>query len=186
MKRNKICFALTLVVSLMCSTAVMGQTKILLTKYGVSLLKLNMEVNKIPEKVDGLYDRFEKKFIEDDYNGNYTEYTFYAGNDVVVRGNEYDRGRLATIIVLSPKIATRDGIHPGMSLGDVLSKPGVEASYNEGRRLIHKGIVIDFPYEALTDTGLKAFDDAYLKGTDVVLTKECFTKDGKVESIMIF
>lgn len=79
---------------------------------------------------------------------------------------------------------TPEGAYPGMPIKKLLAINGVKGSYNDGLKLTLKKYTIDF--EGLTAIGEKAFNDAYLKGTDVKLSNACFKENSKVISISVY
>lgn len=159
-----------------------AQTSFTLTKEGVGCLKKGMLYSKIPVKCDGLYDRFEKQVVEDEMDGNYTVYTFYSGKQKVAEITDYGYEKTVSgITVYSSNISTPDGVYPGMLIKKLLAIKGVTGYYNDGFRLELKGYYIDF--DTMTAAGSKAFDDAYLKGTEMKLSPTYFDNTSKVVSI---
>jgi hypothetical protein len=157
-----------------------GKTFVL-TKEGVGCLKKNMLVSKIPSNCSGLYDRFEKSTVEDDFNGNYTEYIFYSGTEKVVVTKDYGDGKIYYIDAYSPKVSIPDGVYPGMSIKKLLTLKGVKGNYNDGINLTFNGYTINIDnFEQLTAYGEKLFQDAYAKGTEVKLSNACFKEGAKI------
>ena len=155
----------------------------ILTEKGLECLERGMSFSKIPSQHTDLYDRCEKMEIEDEMDGNFTIYVFYQGKEKIAEIPKY-ADAISNITVYSSNISTPDGVYPGMPIGDLLLIGGVKGSYNDGIGLTIKGYSIDFGgFESLTDHGSKLFNDAYLNGTEVKLSKACFKEGAKVISI---
>ncbi|MDH6354865.1 hypothetical protein M2132_001198 [Dysgonomonas sp. PH5-45] len=182
MEKKKSIFMLLFASFMLISCAVTAQTSFTLNKEGVGCLKKGMLFSKIPAKCAGLYDRFEKKVIEDEMDGDYTLYVFYSGKTKVAEITDYGYEKtVAGITVFASNISTPDGVSPGMTVRKLLLKKGVKGQYRDGMELSLNGYTIGF--DGMTDYGYKVFNNAYAKGTDVKLTNACFKADAKVVSI---
>jgi hypothetical protein len=153
-----------------------------LTAKGVGCLQKGMLVSKIPAKYAGLYDRFEKNLIEDEDEGNSTEYIFYSGTEIVAQANDYGEGKINSITVYSPKVSTLEGVHAGMLIKDFLKIKGAKIiSSNYGVYLAINSHTVGYKSEDLTVAGQKAFETAYMKGTDVKFSTAYFKESAKVQ-----
>jgi hypothetical protein len=179
--KRKLILIVTIVTLMAIPFVADAQTSFVLNKEGVGCLKKNMLVSKIPSNCPGLYDRFEKNPVEDDFNGNYTEYIFYSGTEKVVSSKDFGDGKFYYFDAYSPKISTPDGVYPGMPIKKLLTIKGVKGNYNDGINLTLKGYTINF--DGLTAYGEKLFNDAYAKGTEVKLCNACFKSNAKVISV---
>lgn len=184
MKTKQSVLMLLVAVLLLISSGMSAQSTFKLTKEGVGCLKKGMLYSKIPAKCEGLYDRFQKQVVEDEMDGNYTVYTFYAGKQKVAVITDYGYEKTVSgITVYSPAISTPEGVHPGMTIKKLLTIPGVKGNYNDGFKLELKNYFIDF--DTMSAAGTKAFNDAYLKGTVMKLSPSYFNNTSKVVSISI-
>ncbi|NDV96545.1 hypothetical protein D0T84_16715 [Dysgonomonas sp. 521] len=165
----------------MFAVSVNAQTSFTLNKEGVGCLKKGMLLSKVPAKCAGLYDRFEKKVIEDEMDGDYTIYSFYLGKEKVAEIPDYGEKKIGNITVFSSNVSTPGGVKPGMLIRKLLAMTGVKGDYRDGLNLVHRGYTINF--DGMTNAGEKAFNDAYAKGTNVRLSNACFKADAKVVSI---
>ncbi|MDR0371653.1 MAG: hypothetical protein LBH80_07380 [Prevotellaceae bacterium] len=155
----------------------------ILDNVGLGCLTFGMSFAELPEKCAGLYDRYEKVVIEDEMDGDYTLYDFYLGEEKMLTAPAY-KNTISGITAYSTNVSTTEGVCPGMSISKILQLDGVDGSYHEGFGLIHKAYFIDFGgYESLTEQGEKAFNDAYLEGTDVKPVKGYFKANARVVSI---
>lgn len=161
-----------------------SSTPFILDKEGVGCLRKGMLISKIPPKCEGLYDRIEKKHVEDGY-GDYTLITFYLGTEIMLKvhdEDDIDNHVIHSIIAYSSKISTPDGVYPGMPIKDLLTIKGVETYFPEGAYLLFLNEYV-IGFDGLTDYGEEVFNEAYMKGTDVKLSNACFKENAKVYSI---
>lgn len=111
----------------------------LIEKNRVANIVLGKSVSDIPEKLEGLYDN---RRIEFDDIFNVPILTLYCVEvkimDIVCE-NEYkqhdvENGNISCIIAHSPNLSLANGIHPGLSMSDLIDKYHVNVSYiNRGR-----------------------------------------------------
>lgn len=109
-------------------TSTQGSRNIVATVNGAGPVKLCMNPKKLPTSFEGLYDRYEKKKI-DEYSN---EYTFYKDAVVVMRATAWNSGGaegISYIIIpkgspLKVKVASKQYLKTGDLMTDAWIKTG--------------------------------------------------------------
>jgi hypothetical protein len=84
--------------------------------------------------------------------------------------------------IYSPKVSTPEGVHAGMLIKDFLKIKGAKFdSRNDGVSLAINGCTVGYKSEDLTAAGQKAFETAYMQGTDVKFSTAYFKESAKVQ-----
>lgn len=125
--------------------------------------------------------------MEDELNGDYTEYIFFLGNEKTVSCKDFGDGKFYFFDAYSPRIGTPDGVYSGMTIKQLLTMKGVKADPGELIRLTLNGYSIDIGgYQNLTAYGTKVFNNAYAKGTEVKISNACFKPGAKIICISMY
>lgn len=141
-------------------------------------VEVGKSMPNIPQKVDGLYDKFthKKEEHEDEMDGAWTEeyYLFLKDGKEIFRANIYE-GKVYTIRLLSGSsfIKTSDGISVGSSARELFNKVRMEwGTYYEGETFGTNG---HFTYYVSSDDLIQ---------TDIPQKAEHFKPEAKVCGIV--
>jgi hypothetical protein len=164
-------------------------SKFTLTKEGVGPLKIGMPAASIPAKVAGLYDRMETMVEPYDYDnpdaGSWTQYRFYSGNEWVLSAQSDNKGNRAlhTIEVLSPAIATPEGVYNGMPMSEVLKMQGLSVDFDHysSPEILLNGIIINANGQ-LTEKGEKVMYDYSGKYKGSKISADWFIPGAKAQN----
>lgn len=176
-------FAIVLLAVMCLSTGALAQQKdFTLTKQGVGAIKKGMSFTQIPAKHEGLYTHFKKTEVEDEMDGNYTDYIFYYGTSKVMQTAQYsDDTTILRITSFSPRIKAANGMYAGMPSVELYNR---KAQINCEVQILF--LVGDYQFVTpLSATGKKKIDDLYLSGKAGVAAASDFPKDAKIAEMSI-
>lgn len=166
------------------STGALAQQKdFTLTKQGVGPIKKGMSFTQIPAKHEGLYTHFKKTDVEDEMDGNYTDYIFYNGTSKVMEIAQYSGDTTVSgITCFSPRIKAANGMYAGM--------PSIEL-YNRKAKIDYEVqplyLIGDYQFTTpLSATGKKKIGNLYLTGKAGVAAASDFPKDAKITEMSLY
>lgn len=185
MKKISTTFILTIVALCLFACAEKEkQSDFIANKDGVSPILLNLEVEKIPASSDNLYDSFRTEKVDDDYEGSYSILHFLKGDKPVMDAYVYGN-TIGSIEILSPQIASVEGISPGTKVQVLFDKGGKANMSNDGQLSIILGN-LNFKVSGLKPAGDMKLQNAYATGENPLITAEDFESSAKVESIVVY
>lgn len=124
-----LCYTLLLLFAISCGNA-NCQSGWILDDDGVGSLKMLKTFSDMSSSDEGLYNRIEKSRYVDERNlAEFQRYILFRDNEVVAQFSILGgTAPIDQLIITSPDIALRNGVHAGMSLREAIMQDGVEAS----------------------------------------------------------
>lgn len=149
-----------------------------ITNTGIGKVKLGATISKLPEAIDGLYDKIEFASEEDyDEGGEYSYevYHAYLGESIIFDIYPQE-GKVSSITVLSPDLKTQKGLSLSSTPSDLFAAGGKAISFNDGTIAIDcdGALFFDMP---LSEQGYKKAEQAYL-GYEVAFDTSDFDESG--------
>lgn len=183
MRKTNLCrwiFFLSLLL-VTASVSAQQQQSFTLTKQGVGCLKMGMKYTQLPAKCAGLYTHFKKTLIEDDMNGNYTQYAFYNGTVKVMSSDAYE-DVVKNITSYTSLVKASNGMYAGMPAIELYNR---KATINTRDMICFQLGGYQF-FTELSDTGYKKANDEYSVGKKFVIAPTDFAKGAKITSMTIW
>lgn len=168
---------------LLVSVSVSAQQKTFtLTKQGVGCVRMGMKYTQLPAKCAGLYTHIKKEVIENEMDGDYTQYVFYNGAEKVMSSDAYTDA-VRNLTAYTPLVKAANGMYAGM--------PAVEL-YNHKAKVNTRDMICfevgnyQFTVTGLSDSGSKKVNDEYATGKKYVIAPSDFQKGAKIESMTVW
>ena len=156
-----------------------------ITNDGIGKVKIGATISKLPDSVDGVYDRIEFSSEEDyDEGGEYTYEVYHAFLGEVVVFDIFPEGdKVGSITVLSPNLKTKKGLSVSSTPTELFEAGGKAISFNDGSVAIvcDGALFFDMP---LSDEGYKKAEQSYL-GYEVAFDASDFKDSGHPGRIVL-
>lgn len=183
MKNIGLCRLFALAAVLFVSVAAAAQQKsFTLTKQGVGCVKMGMKYTQLPAKCDGLYTSVKKVVIENEMDGDYTQYVFYNGAEKVMSSDAYTDA-VKNLTTYSPRVKAANGMYAGMPALELYNH---KAKVNTREMICFEVGGYQFTVTGLSASGSKKVDDEYLTGKKYVIAPTDFIKGAKIESMRVW
>lgn len=183
MKNIKRCGLVALLAVLFVSVSVSAQQKTFtLTKQGVGCVKMGMKYTQLPAKCDGLYTHVKKEVIENEMDGNYTQYVFYNGAEMVMSSDAYTDA-VKNLTTYTPRVKAANGMYAGMPAVELYNR---KAKVNTRDMICFEVGGYQFAVTGLSASGSKKVNDEYATGKKYVIAPTDFVKGAKIESMTVW
>lgn len=183
MKSMKMRGLVALLAVLFVSVSVSAQQKTFtLTKQGAGCVRMGMKYAQLPAKCAGLYTHIKKEVIENEMDGDYTQYVFYNGAEKVMSSDAYT-DVVKNLTAYTPLVKAANGMYAGM--------PAVEL-YNHRAKVNTRDMICfevgsyQFTVTGLSASGSKKVDDEYATGKKYVIAPSDFPKGAKIAGMTVW
>lgn len=179
----RMCSLVALVAALFVSVSVSAQQKTFtLTKQGVGCVKMGMKYTQLPAKCDGLYTSVKKEVIENEMDGDYTQYVFYNGTTKVMSSDAYTDA-VNNLTAYTPLVKATNGMYAGMPAVELYNR---KANVNTRDLICFEAGGYQFMVTGLSASGSKKVNDEYATGKKYVIAPTDFPKGAKIESMTVW
>jgi len=159
-----------------------------ITSQGIGKVKIGAKVNKLPNKVSGLYDKLVKEEVEEGYEGGdcdiVTVYKAYSGDNLVFAVTPYE-DKVYKIEILDASVKTKGGLSLESTTAEIFNAGAKPLFTNDG----YEGLLCDgvlFVCYDLTSSGAKKCESAYLSGLDPEMTASDFKANSHPSTMRIW
>lgn len=154
-----------------------------ITNRGIGKVKIGATISKLPNSIDGVYDRIEFA-SEEDYDEDGSKYTYevyhaFLGNNVtldIFPNYLEDEEKVGGITIYSAALKTKSGLCLNSTPSELFAAGGEGISFNDGSVAIVCGGVLFFDMP-LSDQGFKKSEQAYF-GKEVQFDDSDFDTSG--------
>lgn len=182
MRSKRVWGLAALVAVLFVSVCASAQQKTFtLTKQGVGCVKMGMKYAQLPAKCDGLYTSVKKEVIENEMDGDYTQYVFYNGTTKVMSSNAYTDA-VKNLTTYTPLVKATNGMYAGMPAVELYNH---RAKINTNHEFYFETGIYQFS-ATLSESGYKKANNDYLYNKPYVIAPTDFPKGAKIESMTVW
>lgn len=183
MKMMKLFGLFMLISVLSCGMPASAQQKMFtLTKQDVGCVKMGMKYSQLPAKCDGLYTHFKKVVVENEMDGNYTQYVFYNGAEKVMSSDAY-YDAVKNLTTYTPRVKAANGMYAGMSAVELYNH---RAKVNTRDLICFEVGGYQFTVSELSASGSKKVNDEYATGKKYVIAPTDFVKGAEIETMTVW
>ncbi|MBQ9583674.1 MAG: hypothetical protein IJR25_05055 [Bacteroidales bacterium] len=185
MKKNSIVTIVGLI-ALLLSPVAMRAANTHITNEGIGKVKIGATISKLPDSINGVYDRIEfateEGFDEGAYEYTYDVYHAYL-KDAVVFDIFPAGGKVNSITVYSDKLKTKNGLSLSSTPRELFAAGGKAISFNDGTVAIvcDGAIFFDMP---LSEAGINKAEQAYF-GYEVAFDASDFEESGHSRRVVL-